>query len=94
VCISGFFIKAKAIKIMRTQKFGLAFKASDGWLVNFLRRKNFKLRSIRTAGRDLASDSISVRRESMDHCTNRLTNLNRKQIINMDEIALFCRSLV
>ena len=91
VCISGFVIKVKAVELMRTQSTGSTspFKASDGWLTNFLRRKNFKLRRITTTGRDLASDSLSVIKDFIDNCTNRFNNLNRAKIINMDEIAVF-----
>jgi len=91
VCISGFVIKVKAVELIRTPNYATTspFKASDGWLANFLRRKNFTLRRITTTGRDLAPDSISDMRKFIENCTNRLTNLNRAQIINMDEIAVF-----
>jgi hypothetical protein len=89
VCISGFLIKVKAVEIMRTQISTSPFKASDGWLANFLKRKNFALRRITTTGRDLPSDCISVIQKFIDDCTNKFTNFNRAQIINMDEIAVF-----
>ena len=92
VCISGFSLKVKAIEIMRedeTQTNMPQFKASDGWLFNFLRRKKLTLRRITTTGRDLPTNSANIIRNFIDDCSNRFTNINRAQIINMDEIAVY-----
>jgi hypothetical protein len=57
VCISGFVIRVKAFEIERAicnqMNKPCLFKASNGWMGNFLRRNRFVLRRITTTGRDL-----------------------------------------
>lgn len=91
ICISGFAIKVKAIEIMKVQNTvnNSPFRASDGWLSNFLRRKNLTLRRITTTGRDLPHNSQAVIKEFIDNCNNLFTNVNRAQIVNMDEIGVY-----
>lgn len=91
VCISGFAIKVKAFEIMRenSDNNNSPFRASDGWLSNFLKRKNLTLRRISSTGRDLAQNTRAVLKEFFDNCKNLFTNVNRAQIINMDEIGVY-----
>ena len=63
-CVSGFVIRVKAIEIMQEycerNRMPCNFKASIGWLFNFLRRNKFVLRRITTTGRDLPENSIDT----------------------------------
>lgn len=72
-CISGHTIQKEAIKIYESihplivppnfiSKCELPyveFKASRGWLYNFIKRKDFILRRVSSHGRDLPSNVIS-----------------------------------
>jgi hypothetical protein len=92
VCISGFSIKVKAIEIMRGENPDVnssPFMASDGWFSNFLKRKNLSLRRITTTGRSLPQNALNTIKEFIDNCANLFTNINRAQIINMDEIGVY-----
>ena len=54
-CVGGFVIRVKVMEIMQEHcernNISCNFKASVGWLLNFLRRKKFVLRRITTTGR-------------------------------------------
>jgi len=69
--ISGTLIKLEAQVIFKrvyanTKLEAAEFKASGGWLKNFLRRKNLVLRRITTTGRDLPVNTISIVKEFID----------------------------
>ena len=52
-CLSSFVIKVRAMEILKdlvSQNTQIDFRGSDGWFNNFLRRKNYSLRRITTAG--------------------------------------------
>jgi len=67
------------------------FKASRGWLSNFLMRNRFCLRRVSTSGRDLPKD---VHDQIFDFFTwisalFEMQNITKEQIINMDETAVY-----
>ncbi|RNA08703.1 fukutin isoform X4, partial [Brachionus plicatilis] len=47
------------------------------------------LRRITTTGRDLPHNSQAVIKEFIDNCNDLFTNVNRAQIVNMDEIGVY-----
>ena len=63
-CISSFVIRVKAMELMQEQcnknQMACNFKASIGWLLNFLRRNKFVRRRITTTGRDLPGNSVEI----------------------------------
>jgi hypothetical protein len=64
VCIIGFVIRVKALELERdiceqTEKPCL-FRASTGWMLNFLRRNRLVLRIITTTGRELSENAIET----------------------------------
>jgi transposase-like protein len=77
--ISGTLIKLEAAE----------FKASGGWLKNFLRRKNLVLRRITTTGRDLPVNTISIVKEFIDKFHQIETKDPNSFFINGDETAIY-----
>ena len=64
VCVSGFVIRVKALELERAiceqMNKQCLFKASNGWLFNFLRRNRFVLRRITTTDRELPENAIDT----------------------------------
>ena len=67
------------------------FKASDGWLTNFLGRNQLTSRRITTSGRELPADAIVKIREfiTMSRQAFETVGAQRSQVFNMDETAIF-----
>jgi hypothetical protein len=87
--ISGFTIKVKAIEFWRQTDQVVDFKASDGWLRRFLNRFNYTRRRLTTSGRELPANSLDVIKKWIDDLQNVLHNVDRAQIINMDETSIY-----
>jgi hypothetical protein len=95
-CIGGFVIRVKAMEIMQEKcernNIPCNFKASIGWLLNFLRRNKFVLRRITTTGRDLPENSIDtilkflidMRKLFID-----IEDFDLDSLINMDETSIY-----
>ena len=90
-CLSGFAIRVKALEIMREQcrrdNKPLVFKASAGWLFNFLKRNKWVLRRITTSGRDLPDNSIETILNFLNQLLNFL-NLRLKHLHHMKNLTL------
>ena len=67
------------------------FKASDGWFLNFCRRKKLTLRRITSSGRDLPSNCIEQINSFFEDVSNIIKDnqLTLSQILNMDETCTF-----
>jgi hypothetical protein len=96
VCISGFTIRVKAMELEREirQILGGAviFKASQGWLYNFLRRNKLVLRRITTTGRELPDNCIETILSfisEMEKLFGPQEDVNFDSLINMDETCIY-----
>ena len=63
-CVGGFAIKQMAQQLFKEiysmQTNFYQFKASNGWMINFLKRKKIVLRRVTTTGRDLPTNTSNV----------------------------------
>ena len=93
-CLSGFAIRVKALEIMREQcrrdNKPLVFKASAGWLFNFLKRNKWVLRRITTSGRDLPDNSIETILNFLVEMKQHFIDgkIDFDSIVNMDETSI------
>jgi hypothetical protein len=69
----------------------LIFKASDGWLLNFLKRNKWVLRRITTSGRDLPDNSIETILNFLVEMKQHFIDgkIDFDSIINMDETSIY-----
>ncbi|CAF1027868.1 unnamed protein product [Brachionus calyciflorus] len=95
-CISGFSIRQKAIELYsriysNVDESNVQFKASNGWLVNFCKRKNLVLRRITTSGRELPKNTPTVVKQFFSTCQNivNLPTYSSNKVINMDESSVY-----
>jgi hypothetical protein len=94
-CISGFVIRVKALEIMRENcqrnNQPLIFKASIGWLLNFLKRNKWVLRRITTSGRDLPDNSIETILNFLVEMKQHFIDgkIDFDSIVNMDETSIY-----
>ena len=94
-CISGFVIRVKALEIMREHcrrdDRPLIFKASVGWLLNFLKRNKWVLRRITTSGRDLPDNSIETILNFLVEMKQHFIDgkIDFDWIVNMDETSIY-----
>ena len=96
VWISGFTIRVKALEleqdICQLLFKPLLFKASQGWLYNFIRRLKFVLRRITTTGRELPENCIETILSfisQMEKLFGSEEDVNFDSIINMDETCIY-----
>jgi len=96
VCISGFVIRVKALELERSfceqMKKPCLFKASTGWMLNFLRRNRFVLRRITTTGRELPENAIETILSfiaDMEKTFGGIEDIDFDSIINMDETSIY-----
>ena len=95
-CICGFALQQMAIEIYKkvysnTGETAEEFKASNGWLNNFLKRKNLVIRRITTKGREAPKMAIPIIRKFFKDCQN-MMNIEKytpAEIINMDETSIY-----
>ncbi|CAF1085979.1 unnamed protein product [Brachionus calyciflorus] len=95
-CITAHSIKSKAIECFNelyknTEEGMYEFQCSNGWLNNFLKRKNFTLRRITTSGRELPKDSINIIKSFFTEC-QKVTNesdFEPEILFNMDETTIY-----
>ncbi|XP_044575083.1 jerky protein homolog-like [Cotesia glomerata] len=86
VPISGPMIKQKAKEIAKDLNI-VDFKASEGWLFGWKRRK--AIRQLTISGEKLSADTDAASNHKQDfEKIRKEKNLNRKQIFNFDESAL------
>jgi transposase-like protein len=95
-CVSGFVLQQEAVNIYNsqlqtTENELFEFKASNGWLVNFLKRKDLILRRVTSTGREPLKNSITLIKNFFKECVNYVTvqNYNTNSIINMDETSIY-----
>ena len=69
-CVSGKLIQTKALEISVRHGFSDRFKASQGWLRNFLKRYNLVLRRITSKGRSLPQNSIEKINHFLSKCAD------------------------
>jgi hypothetical protein len=96
VCISDFVIRVKVLEIERAvcnqMNKPCLFKASTGWMLNYLRRNQFVLRRITTIDRDLpenAIETILAFIDDMEKSFGGQNDIDFDSIINMDETCVF-----
>ena len=68
------------------------FKASIGWLLNFLRRNKFVRRRITTTGRDLPGNSVEIILNFLTEMQKFFIeppDINLDSIVNMDETCIY-----
>lgn len=70
----------------------IQFKASDGWLRNFNNRNGFTLRRVTTTGKEMPENTLEIIKKHLNECEQLLTGIDRNQIINMDETAIYLDS--
>ncbi|CAF1107941.1 unnamed protein product [Brachionus calyciflorus] len=95
-CISGLTIKQKAIELynsiyMNINEASVEFKANNGWLLNFCKRKKLVVRRITTSGRDLPSNTITIIKNFFNTYQNIVnkSNFSKEKVINMDETCIY-----
>ncbi|RNA06934.1 pogo transposable element with KRAB domain [Brachionus plicatilis] len=95
-CLSGTTIKLEAAEIhntlyANTNESGIEFKASNGWFVNFCRRKNLVLRRVTTNSRDLPKNAFCLIKSLFRECQVIVNSVNYKPgiIFNMDETCIY-----
>lgn len=82
--ISRQFIKVKALLI--AQKLRLDnFQGSNGWMANFLKRRQLCLRRITSVGRALPNNSTQIATNHLHKMKKLFEQYSRSQILNMDE---------
>ena len=91
--VSGFFLKVKALQILRENLNVIAeFTASDGWLRGFLFRKNYSLRRITTTGRDLPTNCLETINNLHKECAVFYIDdaeFDPNGLVNMDETSVY-----
>jgi hypothetical protein len=67
------------------------FKASNGWLVNFLKRKRLVRRRITTSGRPFPINSVQVLQDWVDNINNLIEEFTflPMEILHMDETSMY-----
>ena len=86
-CVSGNMVKDRALQMANS----VEFRASNGWLQNFLMRRRLVRRRVTTSGRDLPADAVALARGFLESAANKycLTNFARASLLNMDETCLY-----
>lgn len=86
-CVSGNMVKDRALQMANS----VEFRASNGWLQNFLMRRRLVRRRVTTSGRDLPADAVALARGFLESAVNKycLTNFARASLLNMDETCLY-----
>lgn len=84
--VSGSSVQAKALELSTDRQ----FKASNGWLARFLRRRRLVTRRITTSGRALPVNSRDTIRMFLEQCGRfRVNNFDRRILLNMDETSIY-----
>ena len=66
-CVNGNMVKDRALQMANS----VEFRASNGWLQNFLMRKCLVWRRVTTSGRDLPTDAIVLARGFLESDANK-----------------------
>ena len=91
-CVSGKLIQTKALEMSVRHGVNDRFKASQGWLRNFLRRNNLVLRRITSKGRSLPQNSIETINQFISKCADETSGVNKDEIYSMDETTIYLDS--
>lgn len=82
-CVSG-----RMVQVAHSPS--LEFRASNGWLFNFLKRKRLVRRRVTTSGRDLNREAPQLCADFLRRCAiNRQPNFNRRCLLNMDQTSIY-----
>jgi hypothetical protein len=86
-CVTGNMVKDRALQTAGS----VEFRASNGWLQNFLNRKRLARRRVTTSGRDLPANAAEIIRGFLEHAVNKYCqpNFARAILVNMDETSFY-----
>ena len=89
-CLSGLSIKQKSMEIHRELYNTIEFKATNGWFLNFCKRRQLTLRRVTTSGRDLPANSQSIIDSFFKECQKLVVDgYSNDEILNMDETSIY-----
>ena len=80
-------VRQQALQFARN----VEFRASNGWMCNFLERKNLVRRRVTTSGRELPRDAAKLTSEFIQKAATKYCrpNFQRKSLVNMDETSIY-----
>jgi len=85
-CVTGNMVKQQALQLSGN----VEFRASNGWLQNFLKRKHLVRRRITTSGRDLPRNAGQLVRDLLESSSKyRTPDFSRQSLVNMDETSIY-----
>lgn len=87
-CVNTVNLRAKS-KIIASELGNSNFKASNGWMDKFLKRKKFVLRRVTSSGRDLPKNSPEILRKFIANAAQTVSKSSLSEIYNMDETCIY-----
>lgn len=86
-CVSGKMVRDRALQLVGN----LEFRASNGWLNNFLARRHLVRRRVTTSGRDLPTNAPNLARTFLSHAATKFCrpNFQKSSLLNMDETSFY-----